>query len=517
MNYSTKQPSDRRVILGIAATVLAYTLGMWLWPAARTGSVHHDDAAAEIADASHDDQGDQGDHGEPANHDAHGVPPLWAVAPFVALLMAIALFPLIPVTEHWWESNTNRFLAAVVCAVVTVTYYQQTGGWTQARNVLWHAMALEYVPFIVLLFSLYTISGGVRIEGDLVATSRTNCAFLIVGGLLASFVGTTGAAMLLIRPLIDTNNERKFNQHTIVFFIFVVCNCGGCLLPIGDPPLFLGYLKGVDFLWTMYNLFVPWLVTCAALVLVYYLIDHYWYYPKEPELALRLDEARATSLRVSGMLPNALLLLGVVLTVALLDPTKKLVGTHWYPWPFLREIVQLGLVSLSLWFGSQRIRSANRFNYHAILEVAALFIGIFICMQPALEILHEKGSALGLRTPLAMFWATGLLSAVLDNAPTYVVFYETAASDARFTGLAFHELVSQTGDVAAVARQLLIGISLGSVFLGAMTYIGNGPNFMVRAIAEQSGIRMPSFFGYVVRYAIPILIPMFLLISWFFL
>jgi len=208
---------------------------------------------------------------------------------------------------------------------------------------------------------------------------------------------------------------------------------------------------------------------------------------------------------------------GVILAVAFLDPLKAIPGTSWHPWLYLREVVQIGLVAVSLMMGSARIREANRFNYHAIVEVAALFIGIFICMQPAIEILHVNGSKLGLNTPGELFWATGCLSAVLDNAPTYVVFFETAAAGDRFAGHEFAELVSQTGEVAEEANRLLVGISLGAVFLGAMTYIGNGPSFMVRAIAEQSGVRMPSFFGYVVKNGAPVLVPVFIIVMWLFL
>ena len=388
------------------------------------------------------------------------------------------------------------------------------GGIEQIRHVLDHAVLREFIPFIVLLFALYTISGGIRIEGDLVASPSTNAKFLIVGGALASFIGTTGAAMLLIRPLIDTNDERKWVQHTIVFFIIVVCNCGGCLLPIGDPPLFLGYLKGVEFMWTMWNLWSQWFVTNAILIAMYYLMDRFIYYPRETKKALRIDKSTAKALRISGLWPNAALLGGVILCVALLDPSKSLPGTNWHAPPYLREVVQLILVALSLWLGSEQIRTSNKFNYHAIIEVAALFIGIFICMQPAIEILHVRGSELGLDTPFKLFWTTGTLSAVLDNAPTYVVFYETAAADPRFAGSPFHELVSSFSDPnAAEARRQLVAISLGAVFMGAMTYIGNGPNFMVRAIAEQSDIRMPSFFGYMFRYTIPLLVPAFLLVT----
>ena len=402
-------------------------------------------------------------------------------------------------------------------ALVTLIYYfviHSTGGLDKVVSVLDHAIMQEYIPFIVLLFSLYTISGGIRIEGDLAAKPSTNCVFLSIGAVLASFVGTTGAAMLLIRPLLETNHQRRHVAHTVVFFIFVVCNCGGCLLPIGDPPLFLGYLKGVDFLWTMWNLWLPWLCVNAALVVAYYLLDRCWFYRRETGVDIARDETRVRPLTVSGLWPNVWLLIGVVLSVALLDPTKRVPGTDWYPWVYVREIVQIALVALSLSLGSPRIRAANAFNYHAIVEVAALFLGIFICMQPAIEILHVQGPTLGLVTPAEFFWATGSLSSVLDNAPTYVVFFETA--DASFSE-PLASLVSRTDPSGMEARQTLVGISLGAVFMGAMTYIGNGPNFMVRAIAEQSGVRMPSFFGYVLRYSIPVLIPIFAVATILFL
>jgi Na+/H+ antiporter NhaD/arsenite permease-like protein len=445
---------------------------------------------------------------------------LWAVLPFVFLLSAIALLPLARWTAPWWESNRHRFLVAIACSLLTLLYYLlwfPDGGVSASVRLLVRAVCDEYVPFIVLLFSLYTISGGIRLEGDLRATPAVNSTFLLTGGLLASLIGTTGAAMLLIRPVLDTNAERRHVQHTVVFFIFVVCNCGGCLLPIGDPPLFLGYLLGVPFLWTLWHLWAPWMFVLVFLVSGYYVLDHFHYSRREKPSDLRRDAARVRRLRLRGLWPNAGLLAGVILCVALLDPTKPFPFTGWHAWPLLREVMQLALVALALTYGSTSVRADNRFNYHAILEVAALFVGIFICMQPALEILHSRGGELGLDTPSKLFWWTGILSSVLDNAPTYVVFFETAAADPRFRGLPFHELVSQPGSLATQARQLLVGISLGAVFMGAMTYIGNGPNFMVRAIAEQSGIRMPSFFAYVLRYSVPILIPLFFLVTMVFL
>jgi Na+/H+ antiporter NhaD/arsenite permease-like protein len=267
-------------------------------------------------------------------------------------------------------------------------------------------------------------------------------------------------------------------------------------------------------MWTMWNLWPAWLVANSILVFLYYALDRIFFYPREASRDIRKDERVVSPLKVEGLWPNALLLAGIILSVALLDPSKTLQGTDWHPWLYLREIVQLALVGLSLYLGSREVRRANRFTYHAIVEVAALFIGIFICMQPAIEILNVKGPNLGINTSAKFFWATGGLSSVLDNAPTYIVFFKTA--DALFPGQGMAELVSANPPDPA-ANLYLIGISLGAVFLGAMTYIGNGPNFMVRAIAEESGVRMPSFFGYALRYSIPILIPVFLLTALIFL
>jgi Na+/H+ antiporter NhaD/arsenite permease-like protein len=452
-----------------------------------------------------------------AEHVAQALPDYFAVTPFVVLLAAIAVLPLMKRTEHWWESNLHRFYVAAALVSVTLAYYlfvYADGGWSMVGHVLNHAILQEYIPFIVLLFSLYVISGGIRIEGDLVARPMTNTMFLVVGGLLASFIGTTGAAMVLIRPLLETNRQRKHVQHTVIFFIFIVCNCGGCLLPIGDPPLFLGYLEGVEFFWTMKSLLLPWALVNAVLIATYYVWDRAWSYPKEIRSDIECDSREKRPIRVKGLWPNALLLASVVISVALLDPNKSIPGTDWHPWLYLRETVLLGLIFLSLVMGSESIRRANKFNYHAILEVAVLFVGIFICMQPALAILGVKGPDLGVNTPTKFFWMTGGLSAVLDNAPTYVVFFRTA--DAQFQDAHFAELVSAGSADGVRAAAMLVAISLGAVFMGAMTYIGNGPNFMVKSIAEQSGVRMPSFFGYVFKYSLPVLVPILLLTTLLF-
>ena len=310
--------------------------------------------------------------------------------------------------------------------------------------------------------------------------------------------------MLLIRPLLETNRQRRHVVHTAVFFIFLVCNCGGCLLPIGDPPLFLGYLQGVSFFWTL-SLWREWLFVNLTVLAIYWIWDTFLGYPRESLRDRSQDVRTARRLQVSGLWPNAPLIAGVIAAVALLDPSKPLPGTNRHPWIYLREVTLLGMVGLSLLLGSAEIRKRNGFSYFAILEVAALFVGIFICMQPALAILNERGAELGITSPAGFFWVTGGLSSVLDNAPTYLVFFKTA------------QALPAVGPVeAGVEVSRLTAISLGAVFLGAMTYIGNGPNFMVKAIAEQSGVRMPSFFGYTL-YSVGVLLPVFALTAVLFL
>jgi Na+/H+ antiporter NhaD/arsenite permease-like protein len=440
-------------------------------------------------------------------HDAHGgghehAPPLWqiGVLPFALLLGSIAVLPLLPWTHHWWERNINRLGVALGCALLTLVYYLIAVGPESILPVLNHAIPGEYVPFIMLLFSLYVISGGISLKGDLAAHPLTNTAFLAVGAGIASFIGTTGASMLLIRPLLQTNSERRHRVHTVVFFIFLVSNIGGTLLPIGDPPLFLGFLRGVDFFWT-FHLWFPWAVTCAILLVIYYALDSIAYRRETPYDILR-DETQKQPLRLRGVV-NGLWLLGVVAAVAFIVPGKPFPGTNLIVFPFMRELAMLGLVGLSLLTTPRGLRADNDFNYAAIIEVAALFVGIFVAMQVPIEVLNVYGANLGLSSPGHFFWATGSLSAVLDNAPTYVVFFETA--NALEPGSTYAGTV--------IRPDLLVGISLGAVFMGAMTYIGNGPNFMVKAIAEQSGIRMPSFFGYVFKYSAVFLLPVFVIVT----
>jgi Na+/H+ antiporter NhaD/arsenite permease-like protein len=409
-----------------------------------------------------------------------GSPPaLYTVLPFVVMLLAIAVLPLrVP---HWWESNRNKLVVAVVLGAPILAMYL-----ARDPGALVHT-AEDYVSFMVLLAGLYVISGGILLRGDLEATPLVNTAFIALGALAASFVGTTGASMLLIRPLLQTNRERAHVRHTVVFFIFLVSNIGGCLTPLGDPPLFLGYLQGVPFAWT-FRLWAPWATMVLALLAVYFVWDTRAY-TRESLAAIRRDRAERTPLRVRGG-ANALALAGVVLAVAFLHA----------PW---REAAIVALAALSYRRTPAAIHRANGFTTYPIVEVAALFLGIFLTMIPALELLRLRGDALGVREPWQFFWATGVLSSFLDNAPTYLTF------------LALGQGLRLAPEVAGVPHAVLAAISVGAVAMGANTYIGNAPNFMVKAIAEEAGTKMPSFAGYMV-YSGAILVPLFVVVTLLF-
>ncbi len=406
-------------------------------------------------------------------------PPFYSVAPFVAMLLAIALCPLW--FPHWWESNRNKLVLTIALALPVLATYG-----IRHPAVLVHT-AGDYVSFIVLLSGLFVISGGVILRGDLVATPAANTALLALGGILASVVGTTGASVLLVRPLLQTNRERTRVKHTLVFFIFIVSNIGGMLTPLGDPPLFLGYLAGVPFVWT-FRLFPVWATMLAALLAVFFVFDSVQF-SREPPAAIRRDRSQIEPLRLDGTL-NAVWLGGVVLAVAWLDS----------PW---RELAIVALAAVSLRTTPDDIRRANRFSAAPMIEVAVIFAGIFVTMVPALELLHLRGAEMGVRAPWQFFWATGLLSSFLDNAPTYLAF------------LALAQGMGLTAEVVGVPHALLTAISVGSVAMGANTYIGNAPNFMVKAIAEDAGVKMPTFFGYMV-YSCAILLPLFVVITFIF-
>jgi len=451
-----------------------------------------------------------GHHGLHETHPQVHMPPYWyiGIIPFLLILGSIALLPLLKSTHHWWENNLHRYFVAMLCAIGTIGYMIWTSGHESIGPMLDHAIMADFIPFIILLFSLYVISGGIYLSGDLEASPEVNTAFLAIGAISASFIGTTGASMLLIRPILSTNSQRKHVVHTIVVFIFLVSNIGGTLLPIGDPPLFLGYLRGVPFLWTL-GLWPIWAVACAIMLLIYYVWDSFLW-RKETEYSHRKDKTQQKPIKIQGSV-NFIYIAGIIASAAFIDPNKELIGTSWHPFPYMRELVMLFFVALSLLSTKAVIRKANNFTYGAIVEVAALFSGIFITMQVPLAVLRASGDTItaSMNQPWQFFWSTGTLSSFLDNAPTYVVFFNLAKSLPDGEMLAVND--------GSVPISLLIAISLGSVFMGAMTYIGNGPNFMVKAIAEQEGIKMPSFFGYMFKYSIPVLVPIFILITFLFL
>jgi Na+/H+ antiporter NhaD/arsenite permease-like protein len=434
------------------------------------------------------------------------------VLPFGALLLAIAVLPLVPVARHWWERNWFKLAVGLGLGSVVLLHYAlrdygyhgADAGWPTVLAVLEHALLRDYVPFMVLLGSLFVISGGLQLKGDFRALPSVNTGILAAGAFLASLIGTTGASMVLIRPLLQTNRDREHVRHTVVFFIFLVSNVGGCLLPTGDPPLFLGYLNGVPFHWTL-SLVGPWLFSVLSLLLVYYLWDRRAY-RRETREHLADDRRHDSPPRLHGGI-NLVWLLGVILAVALIVPGRPLPGTDIVAVDYAREAVMLVLLALSLVTTRKGLRKETEYSNAAILEVAALFVGIFLTMQVPIEILQSRGASLGLTTPTHFFWATGVLSSVLDNAPTYLVFFETARSLPSSAGSGLVVLID-----GSIRHDLLAAVSLGAVFMGANTYIGNAPNLMVKLIAEQRRVKMPGFFGYM-AYSGCVLIPLFALVS----
>jgi Na+/H+ antiporter NhaD/arsenite permease-like protein len=412
------------------------------------------------------------------------------------MLLAIAVFPLC--LPRWWEPNRHKLLVSVAVALPVVAVYA-----VQRPAALLHA-AEDYVSFVLLLAGLFVISGGILLRGDLVATPAVNTAFLAVGGVLASFVGTTGAAMLLVRPLLQTNSERLHVRHTVVFFIFIVANVGGMLTPLGDPPLFLGFLRGVPFGWTL-RLWPQWLFANGILLAAFAIVDLAIFRRETVERPIDLERAAVeheTPVRIAGK--QNLLWLLAVLAVLGGSGTFKL---H----TLLQDAALLALVALSWLTTPRELRAENGFTWTPIVEVASLFAGIFATMIPALAILNVRGATLGLSQPWHYFWATGLLSSLLDNAPTYLTFASAASGAAGTNADNLGELLHTLH-----GTELLAAISLGAVLMGANTYIGNGPNFMVKAIAEAGGVKMPGFFGYM-AWSGAILLPLFAALTWVFL
>jgi len=434
------------------------------------------------------------------------------IIPFVGILLSIALFPLI--APEFWHHHFGKVSAFWAVSLLIPFLLNEQIGFSTTIYSLIHTGFLEYIPFIILLLTLFTISGGVQLRGSLIGTPVVNAGIILIGTILASWMGTTGAAMLLIRPLIRANKHRKNKVHVIVFFIFLVANIGGSLTPLGDPPLFLGFLKGVDFFWTTTQMILPMIFMVTMLLIIFFILDTYHY---KNEVLEPIDESNE-KFALKGSF-NLVLILGVIGAV--------LLSGFWHPnihftiyhveielQNIARDVLLLILTWLSWTKTSKRIREANEFTWFPIVEVAKLFGAIFITIIPAIEILKAgKNGALkmvveqvstegGEPINRMYFWLTGILSSFLDNAPTYLVFFNTAGGDADY-------LMNQIPNT-------LLAISAGAVFMGANTYIGNAPNFMVKSISEASDIEMPSFFGYFFKYALPILFPLYLLTSYLF-
>ena len=443
---------------------------------------------------------------------------LWWAIPFAGILLSIALFPLI--APHFWHHHFPKISAAwaLLFAVPFVIIY---GG--HAWHEIFHIYLLDYIPFIILLWGLFTISGGILIKGSMKGTPQVNLVLILIGTLAASWIGTTGAALVMIRPLLRANQDRKHKVHLVVFFIFLVANVGGSLTPLGDPPLFLGFLHGVSFFWTL-NLLPEMLVVVAILLVMLYVIDSFYY---RKETIINTDDSVKEPIKIEGTF-NFILLLGVIGGVIFSGMVHlghiQVLGVHLAIQNIVRDvwIVAMGLVSMRL--TRKDIRESNEFSWFPIQEVAYLFAGIFMTIIPALAILKagEHGALAGLiravKEPWHFFWVTGTLSSFLDNAPTYLTFFNSALGKLGLT----EDQIRAAFLAGNITEQFpefinyLKAISIGAVFMGANTYIGNAPNFMVKSIAEESGINMPSFFGYLVKYSLPILIPTFIIVTLIF-
>ncbi len=432
---------------------------------------------------------------------AKGIPAL-LIIPFVLLLLLIATMPLShDRVKHWWEHNYPK-VAIGLALLVGIFYLLKI---PDGGRLLGHT-AEEYVSFIALIGSLFVVAGGIHIKSKGEATPMENIILLLVGAILANFIGTTGASMVLIRPYIRTNKIRISAYH-IVFFIFIVSNCGGSLTPVGDPPLFLGYLRGVPFFWLTEHVLLVWMTVIGALLAAFYVFDMRSF--KRAPKKIQAEIAVPDTFRIDGRI-NLIFLLVII-------------GAVFIPEVFyLREIVMLAAATASYFLTPKVVHEENHFSFGPIKEVAFLFVGIFVTMMPALGYLEEHGKELGFTKPIQYYFASGSLSAVLDNAPTYVNFLTLATVSA--TAEHPDKFAASADDQIATVRVLLaekpaliIAVSLGAVFFGAMTYIGNGPNFMVKSIADGMGVKTPSFFGYIFKFSLPILLPILALAGWLFL
>ena len=438
------------------------------------------------------------------------MPALWMI-PFGIMLLSIAVGPLI--APKLWESNLTKLIVSIVLGIPVVVFMLVKG----LSGELINTVFFDYVPFIILLLALFVITGGIHLSGDIKAKPWVNTLFLAVGFILASLMGTTGAAMLLIRPVLATNQQRQYKIHTVLFFIALVANCGGLMTPLGDPPLFMLFLRGASFTWFS-TMWMEWLFTGAILLLLYFMADCWYYYKKESWVALSADAREIEPLRITGKL-NFVWLIGIVASVAFINQGLiPAMGAEDAPiyLKYLREIAMLIFMGLSLLTTSKKTRyEDNKYTWAPIIEVAALFIGIFVTMAPALIYLEQNAARLGFNHVWQFYYSTGLLSSFLDNTPTAVAFHSMALGlpesvAAAAAGIVDGEL-NGVNFVAGVPEMMLKAISIGAVFFGSMTYIGNGPNFMVKAIAEESGIKMPSFFGYMIKFSLIILLPIYIL------
>ena len=467
-------------------------------------------------------------HGDEGAHHGHGVDgaklPIWSIIPFVGILLSIAIFPLV-LDSHFLVHHGGK-MSLAWALVFAIPYLVAFRG--AAFYDILHIYLIDYIPFIILLWGLFAVAGGILVRGTLRGTPLVNTFLLLIGTAIASWVGTTGASMLLIRPLIRANAYRQNKIHLIVFFIFLVSNIGGSLTPLGDPPLFLGFLHGVPFFWTTTALFPHMLFISVILIVLFFVIDTLMF---KREGGVVPDDGTSEPVRVDGLF-NLIFLLGIVAAVLMSGTAKwgevNILGVH-VAWQNIARdvlIVVMGLLSLRVTPFSGELRQANEFSWEPIEEVAKVFAGIFITIIPALAILKAGENGVlrelirAIKEPMHYFWITGTLSSFLDNAPTYLTFFNTALGKLHLTEAMVPEILSTPFDSLPKDHQifvnLLTAISVGAVFMGANTYIGNAPNFMVKAIAEQSGIRMPSFFGYML-WSIGILVPLFVIVALVFL
>lgn len=413
----------------------------------------------------------------------------WLIAPFGTLLLLIAAMPLSPSrVKHFWERYYAHVAIGLGLFVATWFMLRVPDGGAAVRHTL-----TEYVSFIVLIGSLFVIAGGVHVRVRGAATPWENLRLLAIGAVVANLVGTTGASMVLIRPWLRMNHGRIRPYH-VVFFIFVVSNCGGALTPMGDPPLFLGYLRGVPFFWLAGNVLGFWLFVTGSLLAVFAWMD--WREWRRQGEAARALGRMPDTVSIDGKFN--LLLLGAVIGAVFIPGSL----------PFLREAMMLAAAGFSLWLTPKSVHEANAFSFGPIKEVAFLFSGIFLTMMPALAYIAAHGAGFGVTQPIQYYLASGSLSSVLDNAPTYATFFELAQAATATT---------TTDALLAAGPRLIVAVSLGSVFFGAMTYIGNGPNFMVKAIADGAGVKTPGFLVYIVKYSLPILLPILVVAGWLFL